>query len=76
MGKESFSVSDVISTNTAIRITLENKELPGWFAELDLDAPKVAQLIDQKYRIEKNPIIRDIKNRSGFTKRPRKLQSN
>ncbi|MCK4814291.1 hypothetical protein KA005_00860 [bacterium] len=76
MGKETFSISGVISTDGALRITLENKEMPGWFAELDLDASKVSQLIDQKYRIEKSPISSEIKDRSGFTKRPRKLQSN
>ena len=75
MGKGSFSIKDVISTNGAVRITLENKEMPGWFSELDLEAQEIAVLIDQKYRTEKNPISRDIKDRSGFSKTPRKLKS-
>ena len=71
----SFSISDVISLEGAIRITLEEKNMPGWFAELDLNAEEVAFLLDEKYKIDENLIQNGIEDRSGFSKLPRKLKS-
>jgi hypothetical protein len=75
MAKGRFSISDVISRGDIIRIIIESNKMPGWFAELDLNALNIAKLIDQKYRIENGLMGKGIEDRSGFTKPPRKLKS-
>lgn len=65
-GQQSYSISEVISTDGAIRITLESKKMPGWFAELDMNALDVAKLIEKRYRIQKKLIESGIDDRSGF----------
>lgn len=71
----SFSIAEIISTEETIKITLQDNKKLGWYAELDLDARKAAQLVDQKYRISDTPIKNDIKDYSGFSERPQKLKS-
>ncbi len=71
----SFSILDVIPVEGAIRITLKEKNMPGWFAELDLDAEEITQLLEEKYKIDENLIQNGIEDRSGFSKLPRKLKS-
>ena len=68
MGKEkgSFSIEDVLNTSKAVRITLRDNNSPGWFSVLDLNANRVSQLIDQKYRMKKSLTDSGIKDRSGF----------
>ena len=70
-GNKAFSIVNVISTEGAIRITLEDNKMPGWFADLDLNALDVAKLIEDKYRMQKKLKDSGIEDRSGFIKGPK-----
>ncbi|MCK4814292.1 hypothetical protein KA005_00865 [bacterium] len=54
MGAPKISICDVKHSPEVVQIRLKNSEMPGWFAQLQMEPGEIAYLIEQKFCEIKN----------------------
>ena len=54
MNTPKISISDVKHSPDIVQIRLKHNEMPGWFAQLQMEPGEIAYLIEQKFRETKN----------------------